>query len=238
MSVRFDDGGDHLLRTSGIVDYNSAYTVMFWMRESAFASPGWAWGALGSSTDFNGAAATSDRIGFWGARLNIGANNIEFGDFASELNELDTWRHVCIVRSSTTDLKAYLDGAHVITLTTDVSSRSAVAAEVLGRVNGSGNALNGAIAAFKSWGAALSSGEIIAEMSVGPPVRTSDLVTYTPFTATTEPEIFQSVTGTNWSEEGAVTSEGNPPIDWGGGGGGNALLLQLMQHGQFNGGLL
>lgn len=29
MSVRFDDGGDHLLRTSGIAPYNGTYTAMW-----------------------------------------------------------------------------------------------------------------------------------------------------------------------------------------------------------------
>ena len=228
--------GNYVKRTSGLINHNSAYTVMMWVRGNALTGQQYSWGTAPGGDDFNGAAGTGDYIGFYGDRAAIGCNNSELADYENPQSIEGTWYHVCLKRVSATELRGYRGGVQFANATTDVSARAAAGFDVIGRFNN--NALTGRVAAFKSWSAALSDSEIEDEMAVGPPIRTANLVTYTPFLATTEPEIFQSVTGTHWTEVGSVTSADGPPIDWGGGGGGNALLLQLMQHGQFNGGLL
>lgn len=228
--------GNYANRTSGLINYNGAYTVMAWFRPTALSGIQWFYGNGQGSDDFNGAASTGDYMGPWDDRFVIGCNGSEWGDYTNPLMTAGNWYHGCLKRTSATSLIGLRDGVAFGTVSTDVSGRSANGFDVLGRFNAL--AFGGRIAALKAWSAALSDSEIEAEMAVGPPIRTADLVTYTPFLATTEPEIFQSTTGTHWTEVGSVTSADGPPIDWGGGGGGNALLLQLMQHGHLNGGLL
>lgn len=239
MALRFDSGTEWLSRTSGLINHNGAYTVMAWARASSFSANGVCWAALTSSSNSGGVYANADYVGFRsGGELQLGARKDGGGVYyAGGSYSPDTWYHIAVVRSSTTSLKAYLNGVLVLTNDSDISGRSATASEVLGEMNND-QPFNGRIAAFKAWGAVLTAGEIEDEMDVGPPVRSSDLIIYTPINAANLNDSLISVSGSNWTANGAPTVEDGPPIDWGGGGGGNALLLQLMQHGQFNGGLL
>lgn len=228
--------GNYAHRTSGIVDNAGPYTVMAWVYRSSLSGVQWVWGTAAGSDDFNGAAWEGDYVGFYGDRFSIGCNDGETADYTNPTNSAGVWYHICIKRVSTTNLRGLLNGDDVVDRSTDVSGRTANGFESLGQFNN--NAFDGRIAAFKAWSAALSDEEIAAEMSVGPPVRTSNLIIYTPINAANLNDSLISVTGSNWTANGTPTVEDGPPIDWGGGGGGNALLLQLMQHGHLNGGLL
>ncbi len=240
MALRFDSSTEFLLRTLGFINHNSVYSISLHAYAASLGSNCVVWAALANNTNFNGVYANADYVGFRaGGKLQLGARNDGGGAYveSSGTYSTNTWYHLAVVRSSSTDLKAYVNGTLVATNTSDVSGRDATQAEILAEMN-TDNPFNGRIAAFKAWSAALSAGEILAEKDVGPPVRSSDLIIYTPINAANLNDSLISVSGSNWTANGTPTVEEGPPIDWGGGGGGNALLLQLMQHGQLTGGLL
>ncbi len=217
MSLRSSvaSGTDSATRTSGVIDHNAAYTVAFWVRIDTDPNDYthfWAAGLSSESyqnadwigTDNNG---TTFRLGSYsggsGSADATGTTNLVVG----------TDYHVAIVRTSTTNLDAYVNGVLDANVTTNVGSRSTANIERLFELNGFG--LIGRITGFKSWQAALSADEIKQEMRTLRPVRFSNLVTFTPMVGNTVSAGLVSLVGTSWAEVGSLEALDGPSVSWG-----------------------
>jgi hypothetical protein len=133
-----------------------------------------------------------------------------------------TWYSIGVIRRSSSLLEYYVDGVKVSTdCTQNISGRSAVGAEWINHLNG-GFPGHIRVEGYKSWSAALSSGEMATEHSYLNAVRTSNLLSETRMTAATVATAVVSEVGDNWSYTAGITiaAGSGVPIYSGGGGGG------------------
>lgn len=208
MAIYISDGNSkYAFKTSGVVDYNSAYTVAFAVRFADFgngaakayvwsdnATSGNNWDALGTNSSGNlilGVASAAD-----------GTNAETTGSTALSLN---TWYHVVIVRNSATDRKVYLNGVQEISATTATTSRTAAGKEFVGtRTDGYG--CNAAFSDFMHWNRALSVGEIAAHRRGARPVSLNGLVTWVPTRRTTIAAAWAALKGQTWDNNFSAPS--------------------------------
>jgi len=226
MAVRFDASSDGLSSSSPL-DHNSAYTAFMWFW--LVSDPGntarilwttnrdnadhWEWLYVqnpGSGIAFGIRAETT----FTQAGV-LGTTPISTG----------VWYSVAIVRQSTTNLQVFFApvGGE---MTSDalnnfnVGSRSAALREELGAwTTTNNNALGvpgGRLFNFKSWQMALTAAELTREAQVMRPQIFTNLHRWCPMwpgDRTTD----YSGNGRNWTADGTLTDEDNPPLSWGAG---------------------
>lgn len=209
-SVRFDAESEYLGRTANLVNYNSTYTTMFWVYLSADTDfYGHCWGITADNLEQTNNYQNSDFVGMDadGTTRRFGTYNAGSGSPPTGGSfTTATWYHITIRRNSTTSMEMLVNGSVVLTETQTVVGRSAVGGEWMGRLNG-GYPMNGRVAYFKQWSAALSGSEITAEINCENAVRTSGLVKVTRL----ESDLVDEVNGYNWTATGATTFEADPP---------------------------
>lgn len=221
MAIRFDASGDDLVRSANLLDYQSAYTVMGWLRPVSLAAFAWAtfYAAHNGSGDsdvlqieeIDGAGTGHLAIGqSIGGTFNSssGATSITAGN----------WYHVAIVRESLTSFKMYLNGAQEgTTITVSMSGRGALTNMRMGRVNGSGgDPLNGRLYAVKAWSRGLAVAEILSEMYSILPRDFTNLYGFWPmFLGSGERTRDYGGSAADWSETGTLTDEDPAPVGWG-----------------------
>lgn len=205
MSIRFDSATDTMIRSTGLptipltamcwvyisVDTNNYQTII---RVGGASDSSYIMGTLTDGTTFNLWNGSAD--------FNVGSS-LGVGE----------WHHVAVVIAGTgTDqLLGYLDGALNITTAGD----NAVDQLVIGNLSsGEGEPLNGRVAAIKIWSAALSQPEIALEMAQFPPVRLTNINTYTDGIDAANASV--NAYGDSWTVSGALTTESDPPISLGG----------------------
>lgn len=211
-SVRFDAAGEYLGRTANLTSYNAAYTVCFWVYISVDTDNyGHFWGMTSASTEASGDYTNSDFGG-----VDVNGTTSRSGSFADpgpassvttgSAFSTGTWYHVALRRNSSSSLDMLINGSVAMNTTLSVGSRAAVGGEWIGQLNG-GYPLNGRIAYFKEWSAALSDAEIQAEDDCKNAARTSNLVKVTRL----ESDLVDEVNGYNWTGNGSYTFEADPP---------------------------
>jgi len=207
MGAKFSADGDHLLRTTTLMDYNSPYTVMAWFR--FISSPAENNGIMSLNND---AGTLYDFLYHLSGTIYVEVNG---NSTAGPTLSTDTWYHFTMVRYSVTDVTLYIDGVSEATQTTSVSGRAANTEENIGGVSSFG--LLGDIAYYKSWSASLTQDEIKQEMNVVRPVRAADLHCWVPmFPGLGERVRDYSGNNNTWTEEGTVLDAEAPPVSFGG----------------------
>lgn len=215
MSVRFDAAADGLVRTTGLLDYNSPYTFMAWVY--VMGQTDWSTVlALGES----GATENYDQCGFGQTTVRFSSEAARAstydGTFDATVRSLGAWYHVAIVRSSVTAFTGYLNAGSLATIsrtTLNVTTRTAIARMNIGHRISSGSpiqAFNGRVYNAKAWSAALTPDEIALEMLTRPPTRQANLWAWWPLTVHTD-LTDQSGNGRDWTAEGTLTTEADPP---------------------------
>ena len=201
--------------SSGVINHNAAYTVMLWVYIATDAND---YGHFWSADTVADAYQNADWIGLNldGTTLRIGSYSGGSGSDGLGTNlSVGTWYHVALVRSSTTALIGYLNGASdTTTVTTNVSARAAAVDERIGRLNG-GFGVIGRYAHFKQWSVALTAAEIAAEMRSIRPVRFADLNRWTPMIASEVGNASNSLVGSSWTQTGTWSVESGPAVSWG-----------------------
>ncbi len=212
-----DTAFDYGLKTSGLIDHNSAYTWMAWVDlVSDTNNYGHIWAGLGSSSDawqnadWVGTAAdgTSVRIGaaIGGSEASGSGNQFTVG----------TPKHVAVVRSSASSFQLFENGVAGPSANQNTTGRSATQREQLGVLN----ALNAPVrlTAIKQWQAALTVDEILAEMRAIRPLRLDGLHSWHPAIANNLTDALKDYSGNgrNWVSQGTNTVETPAaPVSWG-----------------------
>lgn len=231
---RYDAAGDRLLRTTAIPNYDLTWTWMAWVY--AVALP--AVGSYANLFSFNDDNLYEDSLEFKGTtgsnkRLVAGTSNGSYEEtVGTTAIATSTWYHMAFVRTSTTQLLAYING--VLEITETHSARTRVndlhpATRLECGDWGSGNTapFSGRQQYMKMWnGAALSVTEILQEMNVARPVTNlANLFGFWPcFPGSGERARDYSGTGHDWTETGTLTDEDPPPVSYG------APVLAMPHH--------
>lgn len=215
MAIALSGTNQGMTRTTSLHDYNAAYTVGFWWFHTASGVNDNVWAqSSGSDTNVDDWRVSSGDL--WGIRARAGGTGNYVDDSYSPATS--TWFYGGIVRSSVTNLTAYLfdaGGAEVSspTATQSVTGRTASNELNIGHKRLS-NDWTGRVHCIKIWTAALTSAELVREMWRVRPVRFANLVSWTPTinAATATRDIFG---GLSWTNDGTPTDAAPPPISWG-----------------------
>jgi len=218
MAVRFDAVTDRLVRTSDILNYNAAYSIMGWFRIVVDTDSYAYLISLNNGTDNNEHEDTlSSDID--GTSINVSVfNSWVYTYSTSSTFTVGTWYHAAMVRTDASNLSLYVNGVLIGTATRSVTGRAAATRlEVGGYSTSNLWPMNGRVHSIKAWSAALSLAEIQAEMQCVRPVRTLDLHGFWPCFAGTERTDDLSGAGRDFTASGTLTDEDPPPVSWGAG---------------------
>lgn len=205
MAVRFDAVADRLIRTANVVNYNSAYTICLWVY---LVSDRNAWGDIASVSD--GTTSNYDSVGVTGAGTTLTWGVAFAGDQTGPELPVGQWCHIALVRSSATSLVAYKDGViGGVPHAANVAARAASSRMEVGGTDGGTEWMDMRVAAVKIYSAALTAAEILKERETYAPVRTSNLVLYTPLVSASD-VTDQSGNGYDWTVGGTLGTEGGP----------------------------
>ena len=210
---------DYGLRTSSVIDHNSAYTWMAWVDLVTDTDIyGHIWAAMSAASDD---WTNADWIGTGGdgtaARIGAAIGGSEASAAGSALT-VGTPVHLALVRESASVLKLYQGGSYANQAGMDISARSATQREQIGTLNTYPCPVR--LTAIKCWQAALTADEIAAEMKSVRPLRLANLHSWHPAIAsdlTTALKDF-SGNGRDWSDQGTLSvASQTPPVSWGAG---------------------
>lgn len=219
MAVRVDAAADRLLRTTDLINFNAAYTVMFWAYPVTLTQ-GFAYLWTINRDQGNETAQDYLHLGNGGTAFNLGsdAGGGNYTEVVGATLSVSTWYHVAIVRASATQSLLYVNGVLGGTNNhTTVAGRSAATRFEFGAY-GSGNTtpFNGRYAYLKAWSTNLSLEQIQSEMNLIQPVFATSLYGFWPaFPGATERLADYSGNGRNWTAGGTLTDEDAPPVSWG-----------------------
>lgn len=211
MTVRFDSSGDSLSRSSNLLNYNLANTIMGWF----YIVTGGSQTTVFSLND--GSLNNFDLIGHesTGAlrlltRVGGGSPSITNGTTISTA----TWHHLALRRNANNDIDLLLNGVVDISNGVTVSARAAITEERVGVQVGGFAPLNGRGQGILEYSVALADAEIRAQMNATRPIRLANLVNFTPILSGTTGRI-RAYNGVDWTANGTLTDEDPPPVGWG-----------------------
>ena len=222
-ALGFDSTSDYLGRTSNLLNYNAAYTVMCWLYFNSFSDYAHFWSATASTTEVSGDYLDSDMMGHDNSNPGLSrsgacSQNNGVVDFSTGAAfSTGVWVHVTLRRSSGTLLEVFIDGSSTPAVTINGTvdngagtARAAVGGEWVGRLNGAYN-LNGRLSTLKQWTRALSTTEIAAEKDYYNAVSTSSLHEVWNF-PTGGSRYVGSVNGYTWTGNGSISDETGPDL--------------------------
>ena len=208
------------LKSSGLIDHNSAYTWMAWVDLVSDSNDyGHIW-AAGAGSRGSGDYVSADWVGTGsdGTTLTLGSYVGGSGnDTTASALSVDSPAHITITRTSSSNLDLYVGGAYAVSVGTNVGARGATAWEVIGLLNAQYNAPV-RLTAMKQWQAALSADEIKAEMRTVRPLRLANLHSWHPAIANNLTDALKDYSGNgrNWTSQGTNTVETpSSPVSWG-----------------------
>lgn len=213
------------LKTSGLIDHNSAYTWMAWVDlVSDTNTYGHIWAAIaGAVEEWGNADWLGTDVDGVTLRLGHAISATDYSVLASTPLSIDVPVHAAIVRESLTSFKVYVGGTLEGTLTENMSGRPATGMEQIGRLAA---AYPGPfrLTAIKQWQAALSADEIKAEMRTVRPLRLANLHSWHPAIASEKATALKDFSGNgrDWTEVGTVSVQPqSAPVGYGA----SAILL-------------
>lgn len=196
--------------SSGVLDYNSDYTVGGWVYVVSSESGTHTLIQIGNGADrdcvswyvgdgwavksYNDTGGSSDDIGYLGT-LNIGG-----------------WDYVHIVRSGSS-LSLYVNRTLLATVSADLTGRSSASSVCLGVRQDLGSDYAGVrLWGWKAWSRALTDAEIGAEQRQAMPVSARSIYGVWPFLAGATRALDYSGRGANWTETNSPTNEDPPSV--------------------------
>jgi hypothetical protein len=172
-AVRFDASGDRLRISSGLWDYNAAYTFAAWVYISTDRATNYQ-----SIFCRYGSGSMMDQV-YVDASMRIATfiSNSASTDTTGATLTTGTWYYVACVRESNASFKVYIDGSATATIadTRSVSGRTDVTPLLDISTNAYTEWYNGRMAFTRLWTVALSNAEINAEMDSLTAVKTASL---------------------------------------------------------------
>jgi hypothetical protein len=218
MAVRFDSATTDAMRlSSGLLDYNAAYTIMAWVypvsNPSADMQP-FSIAVDGSNLDQmrTGSGATS-----WSVRSIVGGSAVATGTTSVDYT---TWQHLAMVRTDSSNVYLWKDGNQSTASNQAAGGRSAATQLDVGNGRGGTTPMNGRMYAVKAWTVALSAAEIAQEMRSVRPVRLANLWGWWPTRPGASERLKDySGQGRSFTEIGTLSDEDPHSIWWGARGG-------------------
>lgn len=210
MAVRFDTSADALTRNTGLWDYNAAYTWMAWVYVVSKSGAGYQNLMIRHGGGSQGDQLYINNAGNWALYCANGGSS----DVAGSSPSTGTWYHVAVVRSSTTALALYIDGASSadVTNTLNVAARTDGTPKYELGVNAYSEWCDMRMEHVKLFTAALTVAEIQQEMRTAHPHRAAwGWWTLRPNERTTD----WSGNGRDLTAAGTLTDESGPPVSWG-----------------------
>jgi hypothetical protein len=189
--------GSFLERSADLIDYNAAYTVMAWFNH-VNASRGYhsIFFITGNNKNNEDGLYIDDfSSGFYLESKTNGVKS-EFADYSASYG----WNHVAIRRNSNTSLDMIINGVPRVTLTPNVSAR--VAATRLEVAYDFPHALCNLFV----YDAALTSNQILDQMSFAYPRRTANLREWLPLESGSARNVDFSGNGRDYTEVGTITN--------------------------------
>lgn len=215
MATRFDAATDRLARTTGILNFNAAYTWMGWVYISTDQN---AYTHIWSINTNNQFSQNADYIGMTSDGTTL-ISYVDNGGAGTEQPGTNltaaTWYHIAVVRASTTSLLIYLNGVQDSNNTRSVATRGAASRMEIGALSTSNaDPFNGRVQHVKIWDTNLSVAEIQQEMVTARPQRTANLWLWTPLHSSGD-ILDYSGNARDWTAGGALTTEDGPPVGYG-----------------------
>lgn len=214
MAVRFDTTSDYLNYTSPF-SYNAAYTFMFYF---FITGTGVEFGPWSMS---DGSSNNLDALYLAGTAMEL---DVKLADsylaspvLATAIN-VTTWYHVAIVRSGAIGAgiyTVYVNGSlDTTTAALNQTGRAAATDLSLNRWAVFTDAGRMRVAYAKAWAVALTAAEVAAEYRAIRP-STPSWGWWPTFPGSAERARDYSGNGRNWTENGTLTDEQEPPVSWG-----------------------
>lgn len=218
MAIRFDVSGDELRTTTHVLNYNAAYTMMFWwlpLMTLPSAVDSFLFGIrLDSSNHERVNLLTGQSI----PTLQTGVAGVQTPVAFANAITANVWQHVAVVRESTTGLKAYINATLEATNTEPVGSRTGSPGGMfVGGVAISTNTLlDSRVAHIKAWARGLTQAEVAREMATIRPHSFTSLWGWYPTLRGAASRLTDySGIGRDWTAGGTLTDEDGPPVSWG-----------------------
>src|SRR3990167_9337741 len=213
MAPRFDALADRLYRTTDLINYNTAYSVLFWLYLTTDTNNFvYIWTNNADPDIYH----DSVRLDADGVTIRATQYTGAFQQGNGTVLTVNQWYHCALVRVNATSLILYLDGVNVSSTSNSVSGRAANTRMEFGAFNPSNDyRLDGRIHAPRIYSAALSVDEIADERFYARPRRYTNLYGNWPtFPGATERITDWAGNGRNWIEGGTLTDEDGPPLVW------------------------
>ena len=196
--------GNWLSRSTNLINYNAAYTVMAWVYPNSL-SDGCVFGLKQAGE------GTTDNYDFWGFLggsyyLEVARNTPSYNAtnaFPSVIG-VSQFFHFAAVRSDSSNVQCYENGVAITSpASNDVSARTAIGGMVIGRYNTAfPNPLDGKLCDYLAYSRALSQAEIVNQMRSRLPLNTNNLVDWCPFINNS---VNISGGASAWTENGTLT---------------------------------
>jgi hypothetical protein len=219
-------------RLSNLIDYDNVYTITLRLYLPAQAASDTVWGMSGVTTSTSGT-----RLGTYsdGARFRSGGDFEALAyDGTNFINPVGSgpttsgWHSIAILNTGSTTRKIRVNGTNYTCTNASFVGREASYVEFLFSrgANGEACAAGTRITNFKVWTAALSDGDIDAEMLTTSVVRSTDFWSQSPMgdENTLSNNLTQIGSGSSWTAgAGMVAGLNDPGVDYGPGGGGGGV---------------
>lgn len=221
MAVRFQTSENNSFkRTSDLLDYRAAHTWMGWVY---YVGNGASWPILFSLDNSTQPGSNSQYIYLQPAS---DVATIYVGTVYANDNftiDLDTWYHVTVARTSSSNATLYVRSATGALLgsannTNESSGMSVADSMAMSYSQYGGEYIDGRICSVKIWTTALTVAQQVQELFTIRPSHAMDMYGWYPmFPGSGERARDYSGNGRNWTENGTLTDESPPPVSWGAG---------------------
>lgn len=205
MAIQFASASDYLTLTSSLLNYNSAYTLMAFVRFNALSTFDSIF-CLSDGTANNRDLLMLDTTTGTTLALRSSTGGSQTTSTDTTTLTTGTWYHLTIVRTSTTNLTLYINGESAVSNSRDVSSRASVSQMRVGVDQSASNSAAIDVAYAKAWATNLSAGEIAAEQSSVTAVKSSPYAVWSFISNAND----SSGNGHNWTVSGTPTYVSGP----------------------------
>lgn len=222
MAIRIQSGGlEYLSRTTGLLNYNAAYTRAGFFYMAADAND---YGHIFASEQNPGAFQNYDHCGVTGNGTTFRCEVYNGGSGASDdaiaTLAVGNWYFIGMRRASATSFNAFVIPLSTMvldvssTITTNVAARTAISHMWVNKLGS--YVCDGRYAGLKEWSVYLTDAELLQEaMSLLPRKLDSLHAWYPMLPGSGERTRDYGGGGYDWTEAGTLSDEDHPPVSWG-----------------------